>query len=696
MDILKVITNQPSKEGGTREAKPQSYPSRLSSQTGSQTNSSAVMLETLKSKKPKVQYSRKGCSQCKKSHIKCDKIQPLCTTCAKKNILCTYELSFVFEDGSSKRKILKRMPKTKKKRSQEIVTPLSLASNSTSSLSTSSRSQSLSQLLPAVAILHAEQECVRGHVRRASVDDTSDAQNQRSSTTSAGISNFSFDSDQFDIQNFLDTSPADLILFDNAEFELNAWSEQPAHAGWKIFTFDWRDADWPEVMKLLEVYDPIQHGSPVSQPCAPTDLGIDPSELNRFVWTMARSTQLFGNFAIFPNDKMEDLINVLWIINMHYGVVQDALTYGCGVFIKDVYERANYQTFAYHWGMIVMSSKASVSFELLNAQLLKAVVFTDFVAVLFAYFLSIASNSTCERFEWDTYFPQGYHVIRHVRTLIPLSGCMSELERASISAFAVLEDWFCQAEVIAQVISDKGGALSESAELEYLLTKVPPLLTSYQDKYDLMKGCFHSFNTIFLKLCLKLMDLKSRGVPLGGRHMVEYKLLNTNTSLALELHEFGSALLDELAATQPSKTELRQVCSGIADHRLQHAMKNSHEMYFLGLQLYLKAVFMKTPLNSPELVELLEHMLEAGQNITYYSTKTVCCHLFAFLGAELALLIDNRSLFKSFMGLLKTIADGGTAAAKNSMRRLNYISLVLETRSYTLLVNPIYNNSIEL
>ncbi|AET40405.1 Zn(II)2Cys6 transcription factor Ecym_5675 [Eremothecium cymbalariae DBVPG len=661
-----------------------------------------TMIDTLKTKKPKTHYARKGCVQCKKSHIKCDKIQPFCTTCSKRNILCTYELSFVFEDGTNKKRIPRRTPRTKRG-SQDIITPLSV--NSTSSASGSSGSLNLTRMASMTPLENPPFVATPKLETRASVSVCSDAQGRASFFTTSATpieneqieSNFNFDAATvtavatFELPEFLDKSPAELVLFDNYDIESGKWDNDAHCANWKFFDFDWRSADWLETMKMLEANDPIQHYSPINQPSDTTGFYSDSPELMNFVWTMARNTQLFGNLTLFPTEKIDRLIQLLWDLNDQYPVVQDALAYSCGIFTKDFYEKANYRNFASIWGTIIMSSNLRVSVDKLNLQLQKCSHFVEYVALLFSFFLLIAANNTCEGFEWDVYLPQTYMSLRKVRKLVPPGNYMTIQETEAYSIFGFLEEWFCQEEITAQLMSDQGGIVTDYTELEYLLGREAPELSNYRGKYDLMKGCFRELNSIFLKLCLKIMELKTKGVELGGRHMMKYKFLNTNSSLSLELHVFGSKLLAELEALKPTKKSIKSLCEGLTDHRLHYAMKNCNEMYYFGLQVYLRALFMNSQLDSPEITELLERVLEAGHNITCYPTKSIFCHLFIYLGAEVSLLLNQKTLFKNFMDLLRKIAHNGTAAAKNSIQKLNYISLALETRNYTLLVNPMYN-----
>lgn len=49
--------------------------------------------------KRKADYSRRGCLECKKSHLKCDEGLPSCQRCQKRKTICTYQTKFVLENG---------------------------------------------------------------------------------------------------------------------------------------------------------------------------------------------------------------------------------------------------------------------------------------------------------------------------------------------------------------------------------------------------------------------------------------------------------------------------------------------------------------------------------------------------------------------------------------------------------------------
>ncbi|CCH58853.1 hypothetical protein TBLA_0A10770 [Henningerozyma blattae CBS 6284] len=51
----------------------------------------------LNKKKVIAKYSKHGCAQCKRAHVKCDEIKPICRRCVKKNINCNYESNLLFK-----------------------------------------------------------------------------------------------------------------------------------------------------------------------------------------------------------------------------------------------------------------------------------------------------------------------------------------------------------------------------------------------------------------------------------------------------------------------------------------------------------------------------------------------------------------------------------------------------------------------
>lgn len=58
-------------------------------------------MEKQKKKRKHSDYSRKGCTQCKKSHVKCDEKYPVCTRCQKRKIECKYFINFLMENSNS-------------------------------------------------------------------------------------------------------------------------------------------------------------------------------------------------------------------------------------------------------------------------------------------------------------------------------------------------------------------------------------------------------------------------------------------------------------------------------------------------------------------------------------------------------------------------------------------------------------------
>lgn len=59
-------------------------------------------MDIKKRKKKSADYSRRGCLQCKKSHLKCDEKFPTCSRCLKRNTTCNYITNFLLESTDPK------------------------------------------------------------------------------------------------------------------------------------------------------------------------------------------------------------------------------------------------------------------------------------------------------------------------------------------------------------------------------------------------------------------------------------------------------------------------------------------------------------------------------------------------------------------------------------------------------------------
>jgi hypothetical protein len=61
-----------------------------------------------KRRKKTSDYSRRGCVQCKKSHVKCDEKSPACSRCLKKGIECNYVTNFFLENKNLNKNLSSR------------------------------------------------------------------------------------------------------------------------------------------------------------------------------------------------------------------------------------------------------------------------------------------------------------------------------------------------------------------------------------------------------------------------------------------------------------------------------------------------------------------------------------------------------------------------------------------------------------
>ncbi|AET38520.1 Zn(II)2Cys6 transcription factor Ecym_3001 [Eremothecium cymbalariae DBVPG len=609
-------------------------------------------------KKRKSPYSRKGCLQCKKSHTKCDETKPQCLKCIKRNIDCTYKVSFVF---------------------QKVEAP-SVVESSPTSNTLIGETDAPPSSTPFAVLPH----------QNAHVYTPMDTVNTEKINES--LMHLSPIEQNLDLRDFIYVSPTDLTFLNLLTFDTQA-NKRPASfvSGTpliNLFQLSWRNSSWIELYDTLKTYDPIQILCNNRTPVDATSISLDNPQLLNFVWTMTRVTLGCGNFIIFPQERFDRLVELYLNLAEKHPVVEQAIMYDVALLMKDIYFKNDFKDYSHIWDRYVRMPSLKPCLDTLQHRINKTTEFSELVALAFTVVLLFAANSTYRNAEWRTHLKGSWHMLQSAVEFIP-THTITFSDQNCIDLYELLKDWFCHAEILACITSDNGGSIMTTSELHNLLSNAPYSRHNVLGgNYDLIRGYLTALFPIFTRITLKLLDLKSRGVLLHGTNIVRFLLVDRNEEIALELREFGLSLLHELQMSKINDQELREVVSDVSDLRLQFSMKNSAKVYYMALELYLKVFFVRIPLNSIELVDSLEQVLETLYAMPYYTTTSVACHWGIYLSGLVSALIGQKNIHTHFIDILSKLASNGMIVAANSITRLTYISRALDTNNYKALVNP--------
>lgn len=647
-------------------------------------------------KKRKTSYSRKGCLQCKKSHLKCDEGQPKCGKCIKRNIQCTYQLSLVFQDVSELK--MKTLP-----------------------------------------VVHSVMNNnVEGEMR---LQELRQQQQQQQTSSSSSSSSFSdgqgfgrtgkrshsspytrlVDMSDFKLQNFVYVSPSDASLLKlpsndgkagadaetdpetdpdtDADADANANANANVLARGSVpllkeYNINWRNFAWVDMLKLLEKEDPCQEVYQGPQPALPALLAADDDslvnspKLNSFIWRFATTTLIAGNFLLFPSDRFDVLMSILWKLNQKHTIIQDAIRYDISVFMQDVYGKAHLSQFAQVWDQRVRAVSFKHVLGIINERIKYSQDFVEYVCLTFTVFLMFFANSALRSNLWRTHLRGCQHLLIRASILMP-KGPLTELEQNAREVYTILRDWFCYAVTTASLASNYGITLIDISEFtrSTFLSKSSPLAIA-GNGFNILRGMSNNLNMVYFKVLTKTFDMRDNGIDITGLNIIVFKLNRTTSSLLPQLSAFGRETLNELQHSAVLDENLEMSLSDVNDLRLRFSMISSHNMFFLLLELYLKVYFIDMDPTTPEIKSILYKMVKTAYSNPYYSSCGVCCHPSLFIGGLTCILARDDFLYFHFIDLLSKIADTGMAVAQNSIDKLNAIRSKIALGNFQNIIDP--------
>ncbi|AMD20161.1 HCR011Wp [Eremothecium sinecaudum] len=610
-------------------------------------------------KKRKSPYSRKGCLQCKKSHTKCDETKPKCLKCMKRNIKCTYKVSFVFQQVDIRS-------------GDEGCAP---PSSSSLEIPCSTAVSHFDDLASQGSVPPLGSDCLTPHPLKLEESP-----------------NFATVDHNLDLRDFIFVSQTDLNLLNLLTFDTEDGKETapyiPGVPLTTLFQLSWRHSTWEEFYDMLKTYDPIQIMVRSGKSLDASSISLDDPRLLNFIWTTTRVTLGCGNFIMFPQDRYDKMVQLFLNITEKHPIVERVLIYDVALYLKDLYFKQELKEFSHIWDRYIRMPTLKVCLDTLQQRINKTREFTELVSLALTVLLLFAANSTYRNAEWRTHLKGCWHMLQSTRQFIPK--CPTNfIDQNCMAVYEILEDNLCHSEILACITSDNAGSIKNPMELENLLSNAPySKIVLFGEKYDLIRGYTTDLFPIFTEICLKLIDLRNRGYNLNGTNILVHRLLNKDENLAYELQEFGRTLLQDLVACKPTDEDLREAARGASDFRLQFSMKNSVKAYYHSLELYLKIFFLRVPLDSPELVTIVEKILEYLYAMPYYTTTSIACHWGIYLSGMVASLLNQKALHLLSIDILSKLASNGMIVAANSITRLTYINRTLESKDYHNLVNP--------
>lgn len=501
-----------------------------------------------------------------------------------------------------------------------------------------------------------------------------------------------FGADLVNIRDYIYISPTDwnflnLLRFDQ-DVTRNSTPELEQDSQTNLFGLCWRDATSSEIYSVFSAYDPIQLLYATENPSAATTIPLDDPKLLNFIWTVARSTLLGGNLVLFPfENHFDPLLNNFIAMGKKYPLMKDVLIYVVALFMKDTYYNSNLKYFAHIWDRYVRMPTLKRCLD--QFLIRKSNDYCDNISLTFTVTILFAANSSTRSSEWRTHLRGVHDLFLRVEKLKPVETDLESTEQIAHDCYLFVKDWFCHAEVLAWITSDKGGCFDNQEDLEDLLANASySKFNLLNSRMDLIRGYTTDYYPVFTKLSSFLLHLKRQGRQYSGTNMLKFFYTESDPATLKHFKDFGVSTLNHLEKIRTDDEYIDKATAGLTDVRLRLSMKNCTRMYHNALKLYLEIFFIGIPLAELNLQVKLEKMLECLFSIPFQNSCSIACHWPIYLGAVVSLMIKDDNMYSHFTSVLVSFVSNGMNVASNSLERLAHISKVLSYNDYSTLVNP--------
>lgn len=591
-------------------------------------------------------YSRRGCTECKRAHLKCDEASPVCSRCRKYHKSCVYDMQFVLERYDNG-----------KKSSQVIYNQLPKAF------------QPLKK-----STVHPERK------RRKLESPTLSSLNVMPNGT-----NFDISLNSLKLDDLVDILPNDAnllnMLASNDQKFLQFTQSYATMPTMHLFHIDWRNSSNLEYIHILQKYDPILNGSyEISDQC-PVKLN-DPPFLD-LVWTLCRSSQFFYNFVSYPDEDFGKMMAIFQKLVKIQPIIQSIMIFNTSVFMVAFYQNTGHIKESQTWDRHIRIPTLKMILDDIKLGLASQCSFTKLVCMAFGVAIMFSVNSCDPNGAWRSNLRNGYKILVQASLLIDSIDTKNPVEKASLDLFYIVREWFFNVEFLAMVSSDNGGEITEKTPLDVMFCscKNNPVVT-LGNGINAIRGFSNRFTTFLLKLYDFIRMEKCNGVNLSGTNILQLIYPNSNSNAALQAKLFGIDLLWDLDSFEGSYKPL-----DIADLRMDITLKQSDIVYRMGIRFYV-TFYLMGKRDPTQACSKLRSIIEGIFSIPYLDTCGVALHWIIYVCALASIIIKDDKLYGVFVEILRKIEAKGMYVCGKSIERLEYIKQKIEKKDYSHLASP--------
>lgn len=590
-----------------------------------------------------VRYRKSGCTNCKKSHKKCDEVRPKCSNCRRRKLECEYGSLFVLFNSEAPNEKLSNSRKAdanKGKMMKPMQMQMNVPAKQAQPLQAPSLTSSASSTTSPLERLGGKDEAVSP---RQILHPIPTPPQQHSDIIGAPLM-----TDFSDFQDLdLDLKYLDSILASNSR------NITPVIPTEKVdsdeFVFNWDSVSPEDLSKLIELNDPFAKDP---------DLPFDDPKADKFFRAYFRQSKCVGNYLFNPRTNENLLIDWMEALQGSYPILTDIVyvitTYGISVLrpqedrwnqIKNVYLKKCINT-------LINDINTHHPFELVS------------LLTVLILFYSVDTSTTANT--WRKHLTCAFALIQRFDLFFPSEEATAtvydkRLTSVAFNLFHFLKDNFVYAECLAWISAPGGGILKNLQEINYLFQKdsyCEPILV---DHLVLVKGSSKYITTVFGKLIRIIIDLRDNyDINISGSNCVFVTVPHQ------KYYQAGLDLIDELTQIEYKDLNL----DSIDDTHLRATLRYSNRAFVLGLKLYIMVTLLKEPVFSPRTQELSRMISDCLANMPYSASQSVGIHWPIFIAALCSL---PGPLRQQFVTHLTVIVDRGLTVATYTLQRLDLL-----------------------
>lgn len=676
-------------------------------------------------------YSRKGCQECKRAHIKCDEKLPVCTRCKKRKTECNYPTNLFFQSSNSKTKTengdsstgqlpLKTKIVWKNKLSEsgtkkEIegcfphshshlehaapqtrhfeILDLSFHSNMVLNKEVSKSTTSFKNIKSSLDISTSQepdsiwwpddgkipnQLDQSLHMLHHSTQLTSPAQ---PSGHSASISESSDHGSQFSFSNIrLD----DLISVEQADLNyINSLNEEhetmvylyneKSHPDLHKFDIPWDGGPIVYFIETIEKNDPLALESGIS---------LNDQKIIDFVWTLTRITKFFYTFVLFPETCLMSILDLCFKLGTKSSIFQSIMTYHCSLHIVRIYNQANNPILAHLWDINIRIPAFKQCIDYLKEGLESSPNFSDSVILTFAVAIIFSGNASDE--SWRAHLTGCHQLLKKCTLLKKNIQCDDVFDLNALKLYDILIEWYNHTSYLASLTSLDGfynKKIKVPSRKDGLFENSSNIAIA-KNNINLMCGHCLELNVLMENMYDFFSDHAERGVKLSGLNFVYFILNENNQNNMNEIKRQGFLLLYQL---KNIKNSYKYARLDISDFKMDLSMKYCNLIYIHGLELFIMYFFIGRR-DKAETTLLLRDILDLIYSTPYRSSCAIICHWNIYISAVISLLIENFEVYGHFLDILKVFQLNGMDVP--SIKILERLKLILFEQNYSQLLLP--------